>query len=235
MVIRILFGVIIGGAIGAVLGYFGKCSSGSCPLTANPLRGGIYGAVVGVLLASAFSTPTPPKDKPTTPPEKSTPVSKTSKVPKKETEILKESPESSDAVHIDSESDVNAMILKEDRSDFVESLTKDSFLQKVFNYEQNKEWKFEGKLPCIIDFYADWCGPCKMVEPILQELAQEYQGKLNIYRVDTQAQQELAAAFGIRSIPSMLFVPLNDKPQMAVGALPKKALKKAINEVLKVE
>ncbi len=117
----------------------------------------------------------------------------------------------------------------------VESLTKDSFLQKVFNYEQNKEWKFEGKLPCIIDFYADWCAPCKMVEPILQELAQEYQGKLNIYRVDTQAQQELAAAFGIQSIPSMLFVPLNDKPQMAIGALPKKTLKKAIKEVLKVE
>ena len=117
----------------------------------------------------------------------------------------------------------------------VESLTKDSFLQKVFNYEKNKEWKFEGKLPCIIDFYADWCAPCKMVEPILQELAQEYQGKLNIYRVDTQAQQELAAAFGIQSIPSMLFVPLNDKPQMAIGALPKKTLKKAIKEVLKVE
>jgi thioredoxin 1 len=117
----------------------------------------------------------------------------------------------------------------------VESLTKDSFLQKVFNYEQNKEWKFEGKLPCIIDFYADWCAPCKMVEPILQELAQEYQGKLNFYRVDTQAQQELAAAFEIQGIPSMLFVPLNDKPQMAVGFLPKKTLKKAIKEVLKVE
>jgi len=117
----------------------------------------------------------------------------------------------------------------------VESLTKNSFLQKVFNYEQNEEWKFEGKLPCIVDFYADWCAPCKMVEPILQELAREYQGKLNIYRVDTQAQQELAAAFGIQSIPSMLFVPLNEEPQMAVGALPKKTLKKAIKEVLKVE
>jgi len=117
----------------------------------------------------------------------------------------------------------------------VESLKKDAFLQKVFNYEQNKEWKFEGELPCIIDFYADWCVPCKMVEPILQELAQEYQGKLNIYRVDTQAQQELAAAFGIQSIPSMLFVPLNDEPQMAIGALPKKTLKKIIKEVLKVE
>ena len=117
----------------------------------------------------------------------------------------------------------------------MESLTKDSFLQKVFNYEQNKEWKFEGDLPCIIDFYADWCGPCKMVEPILKELAQEYQDKLNIYRVDTDAQQELAAAFGIQSIPSLLFVPLNDKPQMAAGALPQKTLKKAIKEVLRVE
>jgi len=121
------------------------------------------------------------------------------------------------------------------RSVLVESLTKDSFLQKVFNYDQNKEWKFEGKLPCIVDFYADWCRPCKMVEPILQELAEEYQGKLNIYRVDTEAQQELAAVFGIQSIPSMLFVPLNDRPQMVIGALPKKTLKKAIREVLKVE
>jgi len=116
----------------------------------------------------------------------------------------------------------------------MEFLTKDSFLQKVFNYEQNKEWNFEGELPCIIDFYADWCGPCKMVEPVLQELAQEYRGKLNIYRVNTEDQQELAAAFGIQSIPSLLFVPLNDKPQMAVGALPKNSIKKAIDEVLKV-
>jgi len=116
----------------------------------------------------------------------------------------------------------------------MELLTKEIFLQKVFNYEQNKEWQFEGELPCIIDFYADWCGPCKMVEPVLQELAQEYQGKLNIYRVDTDAQQELAAAFGIQSIPSLLFVPLNDKPQMAVGALPKNSIKKAMNEILNI-
>jgi thioredoxin 1 len=116
----------------------------------------------------------------------------------------------------------------------MEFLTKETFLQKVFNYEQNKEWKFEGELPCIIDFYADWCGPCKMVGPVLKELAEEYQGKLNIYKVDTDAQQELAAAFGIQSIPSILFVPLNGKPQMAAGALPKNALKKAISEVLNI-
>ena len=116
----------------------------------------------------------------------------------------------------------------------MEFLTKDSFLQKVFNYEQNKEWKFEGELPCIIDFYADWCGPCKMVEPVLQELAHEYRDKLNIYRVNTEDQQELAAVFGIQSIPSILFVPLNDKPQMAVGALPKSSIKKAMNEILNI-
>lgn len=116
----------------------------------------------------------------------------------------------------------------------MESLTKEDFLQKVFNYEQNKEWKFEGDLPCIIDFYADWCGPCKMVSPVLQELAEEYQGKLNIYKVDTDTQQELASLFGIQSIPSILFVPLNGKPQMSVGALPKNSIKKAIDEVLKV-
>jgi thioredoxin 1 len=114
----------------------------------------------------------------------------------------------------------------------IEHLTKQTFFEKVFNFENNQEWKFEGSLPCIIDFYADWCGPCKMVAPILEELAAEYKGKINIYKIDTEAEQELAGAFAIRSIPSMLFIPMNDKPQMAVGALPKDALKKAINEVL---
>jgi thioredoxin len=111
-------------------------------------------------------------------------------------------------------------------------LTKQDFLEKVFNYEQNKEWKFEGNLPCIIDFYADWCGPCKMVAPILEELSEEFKGKINIYKVDTEVEQELGAAFGIRSIPSILFCPTDDKPQMAQGALPKDALIEAINNVL---
>jgi thioredoxin len=114
----------------------------------------------------------------------------------------------------------------------VEHLTKDTFLKKVFNYEQNTEWKFEGTRPCLIDFYADWCGPCKMVAPILDELSKEYDGKIDIYKIDTEAEQELAGAFGIRSIPSMLFVPMNEQPQMAVGALPKDSLKQAISEVL---
>ncbi len=114
----------------------------------------------------------------------------------------------------------------------MENLTKETFLAKVFNYEQNQEWKFEGELPCLIDFYADWCGPCKMVAPILEELSKEFDGKINIYKVNTEVEQELAAAFGIQSIPSMLFCPMDGKPQMAMGALPKQAMTDAINEVL---
>jgi len=115
-----------------------------------------------------------------------------------------------------------------------ENLTKQIFLEKVFNYEKNKDWMYEGKLPAIIDFYADWCGPCKMIAPLLEELSDEYAGKINIYKVDTEAEQELAAAFAIRSIPSMLFIPMSEQPQMANGALPKQELHKLIKEVLKV-
>ncbi len=114
----------------------------------------------------------------------------------------------------------------------MEHLTKQTFFDKVFNYEKNKEWTFEGEIPCIIDFYADWCQPCKMVAPILEELSKEYAGKINIYKVDTEDQQELAAAFGIKSIPSMLFVPMGEQPQMAAGALPKETLVQVINDVL---
>ena len=114
----------------------------------------------------------------------------------------------------------------------MEHLTKQTFLDKVFNYEKNKEWKFEGKLPCIIDFYADWCQPCKMVAPILEELSEEYKGKINIYKVNTEQEQELSAAFGIKSIPSMLFCPADGQPQMAQGALPKESLVNVINDVL---
>lgn len=116
----------------------------------------------------------------------------------------------------------------------MEHLTKQTFLDKVFDYEQNKDWKFEGTSPCLIDFYADWCGPCKMVAPILEELSKEYDGKINIYKVDTEAEQELAGAFGIRSIPSMLFIPMIGQPQMVQGALPKSELKKAIDDILLV-
>jgi thioredoxin len=114
----------------------------------------------------------------------------------------------------------------------MEHLTKQTFFDKVFNYEKNKEWKFEGELPCIIDFYADWCQPCKMVAPILEELSEEYEGKINIYKVDTEVEQELAAAFGIRSIPSLLFCPKDEQPQMAQGALPKETFKQVIDDIL---
>jgi len=115
-----------------------------------------------------------------------------------------------------------------------EHLTKEQFLTKVFNYEKNKDWKFEGELPCIIDLYADWSGPCKTVAPILEELSDEYKGKVNIYKVNTEQEQELAGAFGIRSIPSMLFVPQDGQPQMSAGALLKDDLEKAMEDVLGV-
>ena len=117
----------------------------------------------------------------------------------------------------------------------VEFLTKETFLAKVFDYENNKEWKYEGDKPALIDFYADWCGPCKMVAPVLEELAEEYGDKLNIYKIDTEAEQELAGVFGIKSIPSLLFVPAEGQPQMAMGALPKDTFEKAIKDVLGVE
>ncbi len=111
-------------------------------------------------------------------------------------------------------------------------LTKSSFLEKVFNFEENKEWKFEGDLPCLIDFYAEWCQPCKIVGPIIDELSEEYKGKVNFYKINTEQEQELAGAFGIQSIPSLLFVPMNDKPQMAMGALPKEKFKEIIEKEL---
>jgi thioredoxin 1 len=114
----------------------------------------------------------------------------------------------------------------------MELLTTATFKEKVHNYEINKEWKFEGKNPCIIDFYADWCGPCKMVAPVMEELSKEYKGKVDIYKVDTEDQQELASIFGIRSIPSVLFIPKEGQPQMSTGALPKAAFVQLINDVL---
>jgi thioredoxin 1 len=116
----------------------------------------------------------------------------------------------------------------------LEHLTAETFKQKVFNYELNKEWKFEGTKPAVIDFYADWCGPCKMVAPILEELSSEYAGKIDIYKVNTEDERELSSVFGIQSIPSILFVPVNGQPQMAMGALPKDTFKKAFTDVFNV-
>jgi len=114
-------------------------------------------------------------------------------------------------------------------------LTAAQFKELVWDYSKNaNEWQFEGDLPVIIDFYADWCRPCKMVAPILDELAEEYKGKIRIYKVNTEKEKELARVFNIRSIPAVLFIPTDEKPQMSVGALPKPTFEQAIREVLKV-
>ncbi len=123
--------------------------------------------------------------------------------------------------------------IKEEKKMGTIHLTKAEFLAKVANYEANPtEWKYLGDKPCIIDFYASWCGPCKVIAPILEDLAKEYHGDIYIYKVNTEEEQELAGAFGIRSIPTLLFCPMGENPQMAQGAMPKDAFKQAIDEVL---
>jgi len=112
-------------------------------------------------------------------------------------------------------------------------LNKADFLTKVFNYEKNQnEWIYEGEKPCIIDFYADWCGPCKKVSPILKDLAAQYKDDIVIYKIDVDQEKELASAFGIQSIPTLLFVPKNGTPQMAQGALPREEFVKQIDSYL---
>jgi len=111
-------------------------------------------------------------------------------------------------------------------------LTTEDFKEKVFNYETEKEWKYQGPLPAIVDFYADWCAPCRMVAPVLEDLAREYAGKITVYKVNTENEQELASVFGIQSIPTLLFIPKEGQPQAAMGALPKETFEKVIKDVL---
>jgi len=111
-------------------------------------------------------------------------------------------------------------------------LTAEQFKNEVFDYTTEKEWKYKGDKPSIIDFYADWCGPCKMVAPILEELSDDYKDKVTIYKVDTEVERELSSVFQIRSIPSMLFIPMDKQPMMQAGALPKDALKNVIEKDL---
>ncbi|MFR9503231.1 MAG: thioredoxin [Rikenellaceae bacterium] len=112
-------------------------------------------------------------------------------------------------------------------------LTKAEFLEKVYNYEANpNELKYEGDKPALVDFYASWCGPCKALAPVLEELAAEYEGQIYIYKINTEEEQELAQVFSIRSIPTLLFIPMEGKPTMAQGAMPKAELKKNIDQLL---
>lgn len=114
-----------------------------------------------------------------------------------------------------------------------EHLTVETFKEKIFNYEKNPDtWVFEGDKPCMVDFYADWCKPCKLIAPIMEELANEYKGEINVYKVNTEQQRELSRVFGVKSIPAVLFIPMEGKPQMSTGALPKESFKQVIDEFL---
>lgn len=125
---------------------------------------------------------------------------------------------------------------KEKPTTKVVHITKADFLKKVYDFEKNPdEWKYLGSQPAIVDFYADWCGPCRQLSPVLDELAKEYSGKLTIYKVNVDNERGLATFFGIRSIPTLLFIPMKGKPQRSLGALSKTELKGLIKDVLKVE
>ena len=114
----------------------------------------------------------------------------------------------------------------------LEHLTKETFKEKVYNFEVNKEWKYEGTKPCMIDFYADWCGPCKMVAPVLEELAKEYSGQIVVYKVDTEKEKELTGKLGIEALPTLLYIPVDGKPQARMGFTSRESLKQAIDEIL---
>jgi len=121
----------------------------------------------------------------------------------------------------------------------VEHLTLEVFKEKIcecgIGGTEKTEWKYKGNIPAVIDFYADWCGPCKMVSPILEELSKEYEGRVNIYKVNTENEPQLSSLFGISSIPSILFIPVDGQPQMSAGALPKKEFKRMFREILGVD
>ena len=112
------------------------------------------------------------------------------------------------------------------------NLTADGFKEKIFDYSKEEEWKYKGSLPAIVDFYAEWCGPCKAVAPVLEELSDEYKDQVVIYKIDSDKEAELSRLFGIQSIPTLLFIPLDGPPMMQKGAIPKNAFKQVIEEKL---
>jgi thioredoxin len=117
----------------------------------------------------------------------------------------------------------------------VQSLTKDQFIRTVYDFEAGGAWKFLGDVPVVIDFWAEWCGPCKMISPVLEELAGRYEGRLNVYKVNADEEPDVAAAFQALSLPTLVFIPLGESPQTIVGALPKARIEKLLKDVLKIE
>lgn len=117
----------------------------------------------------------------------------------------------------------------------METLSIETFKSKVFDFQKNKDWTFKGTRPAIIDFYADWCGPCRALAPVLDEVSQAYTGKVDVYKVNTEATPELAALFGVRGIPAILFVPVNGEPAMSSGFMPKESFDQAIQEIFGIK
>ncbi len=113
-------------------------------------------------------------------------------------------------------------------------LKTEDFKNEIYDYETSKEWRYKGSRPAIIDFYADWCGPCRMLSPILDRVSETYKGKVDIFKVDTEATPELAALFGVRGIPSLLFIPTQGEPAMSSGVIPEESFEKAINELFQI-
>lgn len=117
----------------------------------------------------------------------------------------------------------------------METLNIETFKSKVFDFQKNKEWTFNGSRPAIIDFYADWCGPCRALAPVLEEVSKAYEGKVDVYKINTEATPELAALFGVRGIPSILFAPVSGEPAMSSGFMPKEGFDNAIKEIFGIK
>lgn len=117
----------------------------------------------------------------------------------------------------------------------METLELETFKEKIFDFANNKDWKFKGKKPAIIDFYADWCGPCRALSPILDAVSKKYSDKIDVYKIDTELSPELASLFGIRSIPSVLFIPIVGEPSMASGVIPENGFDQAISEIFGIK